>query len=350
MSQAVIFYGVEETAPQYLQLCDDAQIAHRSIIKKQGFGLSARRQLRKALKEYEPSVVIAHHHDTAITAALTMPGCRSHSVVFVEHHSNALKTSKDWLLSTVAHRCSDHTVYLTPSYREAVQNKLGRWFNVDKTSVIANGLDLCLYSKATRGDINAGDFVIGMQGRMDAGKDYDTLLHAFALVPEVIGESSIKLDLAGDGPDRSRLEALSKDLGVSDRVTFLGFLKHEELIERMRTWQISTLCTRGETLSIALLESWALELPLISMNVPGVMDLMNDGEDGCLVKPSCPRSLASSIEVLMNNESLRHQLGAAGRNRLEQEFDRSRNWGEYEQMIRSLRPRNSTNSNYIPTT
>ncbi len=54
VSQGVIFYGIEETAPQYIQLCDEAGIRHCSILKKEGIGLSARKELCKVLDEYQP--------------------------------------------------------------------------------------------------------------------------------------------------------------------------------------------------------------------------------------------------------------------------------------------------------
>lgn len=336
VSQGILFYGVEPTAPQYLRLCDEARITHQTLVKKPGLGLAARRKLQKALDACQAKVVLAHHHDTAITAS-RVTASRAYALVFVEHHSNALKSRRDWLLSGMAHRCADHTVYLTPGYRDAVRARLGRWFKPAETSVIANGLDLSLYPGLHERAVGADEFVIGMQGRMDAGKDFATLLRAFAGASSVPATVPLRLELAGDGPDRQRLERLAAELGISGRVKFLGFVEHGGLIETMRSWDAAVLCTQGETLSMAILEAWALGLPLISNSVPGVGDLIRDKHDGLLVDPSQPALLTEAIHRLIHDAPLRRKLGKKGRKRVEDQFDRRTVGSQYDRLIRRLK-------------
>lgn len=336
VSQGILFYGVEPTAPQYLRLCDDAKISHQTLVKKPGLGLGARRRLQKALDACQAKVVLAHHHDTAITAS-RISASRAYALVFVEHHSNALKSRKDWLLSGMAHRCADHTVYLTSSYRDTVRARLGRWFNPAETSVIGNGLDLSLYPGLGERALTADEFVIGMQGRMDTGKDYATLLRAFAGASGLTATVPLRLELAGDGPDRLRLEELAAELGISERVKFLGFVEHDALIGTMRGWDAAVLCTQGETLSMAILEAWALGLPLISNGVSGVGDLIRDNHDGLLVDASQPALLTEAIRHLIHDAPLRQKLGRNGRKRVEDQFDRKTVGSQYDRLIQRLK-------------
>ena len=278
--QAIVFYGVEPTAGQYTDLCEAEGIAYQSIVKRPGIGIGARRRLHAAIDLYDPDVIIAHHHDTAITAALHRSGSRGTKVVFVEHHSNALKSRKDWVMSTLAHRLSDHTVYLTESYRSTVQNKTRWFYRPEKTSVIANGLDMCDYIR--REGESENSIVVGMQGRMDAGKDFAVLQQAFALLKKIRPNDDLALELIGDGPDRSHLEN-----NAPEGATFTGFLSHGELLKRMRGWDIAVLATEGETLSMAILEAWALGIPMVASDVSGVGDLIQDK----LVNPGERRSL-----------------------------------------------------------
>ncbi len=59
--QAIVFYGTEKTAEQYIDLCETEGIAHKTIVKKPGIGIGARKKLRAAINSFDPEVVIAHH-------------------------------------------------------------------------------------------------------------------------------------------------------------------------------------------------------------------------------------------------------------------------------------------------
>jgi len=334
VSQGVIFYGVEQTAAQYLALCAAHGIEHRSILKEPGVALSARRALRKDIIAMAPRMIVSHHHDTAITVAGSRAmhsSGRKSAQVFVEHHSNALKSRKDWLLSTLAHRLSDHTVYLTETYRQEVLSRVGGWISAGKTSVIANGLDLSHYQPSA-----PNHTVIGMQGRMDVGKDFESLLRAFACLDHA--KSPVVLDLVGDGPDRVRLKKLTASLGLSDRVSFTGFLSHQALVERMGGWSVSVLMTMGETLSMAVLESWALSLPLISTRVSGMQELVGHEADGILVPASDVSSLTKALEAVLADPVMSRRLGEAGRMRVQKDFDRKKIWQQYLTLADRLCP------------
>lgn len=337
VSHGVVFYGIEATAPQYLQLCEAHDIEHMTIVKQPGFGLSARRQLAQTIRSMAPSIVVSHHHDTAVTvSALTLLDCSDDRPlrIFVEHHSNALKSKKDWLLSTLAHRSCDQTVFLTEAYRREVHAKIGRWLDFEKTTVIANGLDLSFYQPVDHG---CDTSVIGMQGRMDTGKDFESLIRAFAIIAK--GHQSLRLELIGDGPHRDRLEKLCRDLSIEARVNFTGFLKHEELIAHMSEWQIAVLMTAGETLSMAILEIWALALPLVSTRVAGVQDLVNDGVDALLVNPADVAALGETLLKLIQESDLAKSLGLAGRDRVLVEFNRQQIWQQYVELSSRVAPR-----------
>lgn len=323
VSHAVVFYGVEATAQQHLDTCQREKIECVSILKSPGVAFRARKKLSHAIARMKPRMVVSHHHDTAVTVAGTK-ACRGVHRVFVEHHSNALKTTKDWILSTLAHRLSDHTVYLTNEYRDEVRAKMRRLFVPEKTKVIANGLDLARYYPS--GARNTQKTVVGMQGRMDRGKDFASLLRAFAELPAT---ESMVLELVGDGPDRPLLQRLADDLGVGGKVVFTGFLSREELVGRMRGWRIAVLATMGETLSMAILEAWALGLPLVSTRVPGVAGLVTHGGDGLLVDYFDHRALASALRQLIDDPETARKLGQAGMGKVRREFDLKKNGRRY---------------------
>ncbi|MFK7910213.1 MAG: glycosyltransferase family 4 protein [Akkermansiaceae bacterium] len=325
---AIVFYGVEQTAEQYVRLCDDHEIPHTTIVKIPGIGIGARRKLRKAINNFGAETVIAHHHDTCITACIGLM-VSSKNTIFVEHHSNALKSRKDWILSTLAHQLSDHTVYLTQAYRSRVSEKVGRFHKHEKTSVITNGLDLDLYPDSKQK--HAGEIVIGMQGRMDEGKDFALLLDAFSRLQSDFSDKNLSLELIGDGPHRHGLESCS-----TSNVTFCGFLPHKELVEKMRYWDIAVLATEGETLSMAVLESWALAIPLIASDVPGVGDLIRDGQDGLLFESKSSTALCERLTQIISDQPYADHIGQRGRERVECSYNRKNVWQEYQKLIQNL--------------
>ncbi|BDS05309.1 hypothetical protein NT6N_03490 [Oceaniferula spumae] len=349
VSHGIIFYGVEPTAEQYLTLCEENNIAHKTIVKKPGVGLGARQALSNAIQGMAPKMVISHHHDTAISAACSgmLKTSKVKPVnVFVEHHSNALKTQKDWVLGALAHRLTDHTVFLTEEYRKIVHARSEFLFKEDRTSVIGNGLELRLYPRRVISDFKYT--VIGMQGRMDSGKDFESVIRAFALLSQSADYDfmvkPLRLELIGDGPDRTKLEALVQELKLTELVSFTGFLSHQSLIKKMQTWHAAVLMTEGETLSMAILEAWALQLPVISTRVSGVKELINDHFDGLLVEPGDSEELAKNLTLVLNNNATARRLGMSGRERVEQEFDRRKIWRSYLDLMNKL----STGSDSTP--
>jgi glycosyltransferase involved in cell wall biosynthesis len=90
----------------------------------------------------------------------------------------------------------------------------------------------------------------------------------------------------GDGPERPRLQRLSKELGVLEKVTFTGFVPHSKVPEFLRKASVFVLPSRFEGLPNALLQAMAAALPCVATSVGGVPDVIKDGVNGILVPPN----------------------------------------------------------------
>jgi len=107
-------------------------------------------------------------------------------------------------------------------------------------------------------------------GRLHPVKNHATLLRALAALPE--DAPPHELWLAGDGPIRAELEALVAELGLGDRVTFLGY--REEVRDLLLDVDAFVLCSLDEGCSISLIESMATALPPLGSDVPGIREVL----------------------------------------------------------------------------
>ncbi|MGN6562951.1 MAG: glycosyltransferase family 4 protein [Thermomicrobiales bacterium] len=122
------------------------------------------------------------------------------------------------------------------------------------------------------------------------------------------------LVLAGDGPYRATLERLATELGVRDRVLFLGNWPYEQMPDLLAAADIVLgMSFVNETFGISLCEALACERPVIASDFGGFREVVRPGETGLLVPPQNPVALAAAIDTLLADPARRAAFGAAGR-------------------------------------
>jgi glycosyltransferase involved in cell wall biosynthesis len=174
-------------------------------------------------------------------------------------------------------------------------------------------------------------------GRHVYQKGIDVLLEAAALVRSRTGEPFL-LELAGDGPDRPRLERKAQALGVSDRIRFLGTLSRPDLLHAYGSATVFVLPSRFEGFPLVILEAWAAGLPVIATEVGGVPDLCNSG-NAILVPSDHPKPLADAMISLARDPARRESLGSAGRSLVEERYTWDTIAQEYERVYAACRTR-----------
>ncbi|MEM8533871.1 MAG: glycosyltransferase family 4 protein, partial [Chloroflexota bacterium] len=123
-----------------------------------------------------------------------------------------------------------------------------------------------------------------------------------------------RLLLAGDGPHRANLEQRAQQLGIADRVHFLGPLANTDLPRYHAVSDMFVMpSTDHETFCIAACEAMACARPVVAARTGGLIEVVRDGETGFLVPPADPRAMADRIDQLLRDTALRKQLGQQGR-------------------------------------
>jgi colanic acid/amylovoran biosynthesis glycosyltransferase len=155
-------------------------------------------------------------------------------------------------------------------------------------------------------------------------KNHTGLLAAFV---DIAADTRVGLDLVGDGPLRPELSALVRDLGLTDRVRFLGTLGHEEVIRRLRAheWLTVVLASNAsdeehEGIPVSLMEAMAAGVPVIATDSGGTAELIGGGA-GLLVRVGDRSSLTAAIRRIVSDETLRAELAESGRRRVLDSFD-----------------------------
>lgn len=139
----------------------------------------------------------------------------------------------------------------------------------------------------------------------------DVFIEAAAIVARE--RPDIEFVMAGRGPLLDAMGRLAAERGLEGRVSFLGFVPHDEVAEFMRGLDILVNCSRTESFGVVICEASATALPVIATDVGGVRETLKNGETGILVPRDDPPALAAGMLRLAASAELRERMGAAGR-------------------------------------
>lgn len=167
---------------------------------------------------------------------------------------------------------------------------------------------------------------LAFAGRLTEQKALDVALRAVAAVPDV------RLTVAGDGPVRRELDRLVAELGLGDRVTFVGPLRVDGVLDLYRRADAAVISSAWENFPHAVVEALAVGTPVIGTSVGGVAEVVTNGENGLLVPPGDPAAFGAAIARFYAEPDLRRRITAAAAPSVER-YAPERILGELEQLI-----------------
>ena len=167
------------------------------------------------------------------------------------------------------------------------------------------------------GDTSGDDCVIAFAGRLVHGKGPDYLIEAVA---EMSSTRKVVLRIAGDGPERPRLESLARRLGISRRVQFVGLKQNMPAVWHGCDIAVVPSAEFIEACPMTPLEAMASGKPVIATRNGGLPELVVDGETGILVSPGDKHSLIKALDRYAGDKQLRITHGTTGRARVIEKF------------------------------
>ena len=152
--------------------------------------------------------------------------------------------------------------------------------------------------------------IVGVISRLSREKNVSLALRAFALVHKELPEA--KLEIFGDGPERTMLVRLAEELGIADTTTFHGYVENARGAGRFSVLAVPSL---KESFGMAALEAMADGIPVVATRVGGLPEVVEDGKTGIVVASEDARAMADALLELLRDPDRAGRLGAAGRAR-----------------------------------
>ena len=289
--------------------------------RRPGFDFSVSTRMAKDIRGRRIAVVHAHQYTPffygSIAAKLSGASPR---VIFTEHgrhFPDVVSTRRRVMNRWVFERLADHINAVCEFSANALGSVDG--FDRRRIEVIPNGVDLPRYGRTT--DIVTLRRKIGLDptrryittvARFHPVKDHRTLLHAFAEL--AAARPDVDLLLAGDGVLRGTLEQLAVDLGISNRVLFLGV--RGDVADLLRASDLFALTSVSEAASITLLEAMASGLPVVVTAVGGNPEIVRDGVDGLLAPRGDSHAVAKALARVLDDGRMAMAMGQAGAERV----------------------------------
>jgi glycosyltransferase involved in cell wall biosynthesis len=182
--------------------------------------------------------------------------------------------------------------------------------------IVHCGLDIDKYNyRAPRQEIRN----LLCVSRLSPEKGLTVLIRALSLLRE--RGYDLELRVAGDGPTKEHLQKLASEIGLAERIHFIGFLSEDEIIRELRDSDLFVLPSFIEGIPVSAMEAMAVGLPVIATNVAGTSELIEDGKTGILVRPSDAEALADAVVRLIKDYEFRLRAAELGRKKVIDEFD-----------------------------
>jgi glycosyltransferase involved in cell wall biosynthesis len=178
-------------------------------------------------------------------------------------------------------------------------------------TVIPNGVDFL--SPPRDRTVPQEQSIVGCVARLTRQKGVDVLLRALS---DPRWPASARLEIVGDGPDQAELAALARELGVAERVAFLGHLA--DVSDHLARWDLFVLPARYEGASIALLEALAAGLPTVCTDVAGVRALSSPERPPVPVED--PPALAAAVAAALADWEATLRIAEEMRSRAASDF------------------------------
>jgi glycosyltransferase involved in cell wall biosynthesis len=266
-------------------------------------------ELRRFVRRHRIDVVHIH---SPMVAAIARPAVRSMrhrpAIVYTEHNSWDCYSVPTRLANAATYPLDDAHLAVSAAAARSVAGGLRAG-----VEVLIHGIDIeAVAARRCRRAAKRAEFLIGPEtfvvitvANLRHEKAYDVLLDAAALT--TANGADVLFLSVGQGPLASEMEQRCRRLGLERRFRFLGF--RDDVHDLLAAADVFCLASRNEGLPVALMEAYAVGLPVVATRVGGLPEVIEDGRSGLLVPPEDPAALSDAILALLDDAGRRDQLG-----------------------------------------
>jgi glycosyltransferase involved in cell wall biosynthesis len=307
----LLTFSIEDPARTFMSSCDLPESDRVLIPIDSIYDLSGFFALVRFLRHHRPRIFITHlwFANTIGCMAGRLVGIRK---IFIFEHNvyDRVKTVRQFFADRLLQIFPSNIIAVSEAVRDSL---VAHGISAKRVSVIINGINLKRFSDAQAADIRKeksldGEFLFFYAGRLIEQKGVDILLDAFAGVGGGI------LLIAGDGMKREALKMQARDLGIGQRVFFLGL--RDDIPALMKACDCFVLPSRWEGLGLVIPEAFASGLPVITTDFPASRGMVEDGQNGLVVERENPAALMEAMEHIRTDTQLRRLLVSAATDRV----------------------------------
>jgi sugar transferase (PEP-CTERM/EpsH1 system associated) len=297
-------------------------------------------RLVRLLRQARVDLIHAHQYTPFFYASTARLLGASAAILLTEHgrHHPDYPRLKRWLANRLLLRRCDHVVAVGQAVRRALVANDG--FPAGRVSVVYNGIDLNREENATssrlaiRHEMGVADedFVILQVARLDYLKDHVTAVRTLAALRPHL--PSARLVFVGEGPQRGAIEEAVRRHDLAGHVRFLGLRR--DVARLLAAADLFLLTSISEGIPLTVIEAMAAGLPVVSTNVGGIPEVVEDGRTGLLAPAGDAAALASAVCRLAGDRQLRSRMGQLGRGRAEMLFSEQGMHHRYHQLYQEM--------------
>lgn len=327
----VVFYGVEPLHADYERRLVSVGILCSAITKRPGIDVYSLYSLARAIRRANAKTVVMHGGGTGWHwPLLHLMGVRSRMVLVEHGPESACLNLQGFIRHAIGIFCAEAVIAVSDRLAQTLKSAFPALLKSRPLWAIPNGIDTNFFRP---NDDARRPGVVLMVGTLSPSKDHVTLIRAIALMAP---RHSVQLVLAGDGILRRQLEQFAAELGIVERVTFLGNVDAGSLLRLYRQAVVFALATNGEGSPLALLEAMSCALPVVASDVPGVHEILAGGGCGLVVPPGQPAKMALAIESILGDAELGLRMGANARHYVETRHSEATMAGRYSEVLNAF--------------
>lgn len=276
----------------------------------------------RIIRKHKPQIVHTHTSKAGLLGRLAAKLCRVPIILHTPHghvffgYFGPIQSRLFIFLEKWASLITDKIVTLTD--REKRDHIMLKVAKEDKFSVIFSGVDLRKFKEISlprkqelkqKLGIPERSFIVGTVGRLVPVKGHEYFIEAAQYI--LLEHPDTYFIIVGDGPLKEDLEMKAQNFGIGNNILFLGWREDIDVI--LSLFDIFVLSSLNEGMGRVLVEAMALGKPIVASDVGGIPDLVIHNKNGLLVRPKKSKELADSIQILMENEKKREELGNEGK-------------------------------------
>jgi glycosyltransferase involved in cell wall biosynthesis len=296
-------------------------------------------RLARVIRKKKPDLVHLHGHFAASLGQFAVLAAGRPKTIYSAQWPAYLddvdtySRLRNWIAEWMSCRLANRVVAVSEHDRQTLIRR--RLCAPSKLTLIYNAYDPARFAGDVNGGPAANENILGFVGRLVDQKGCDVLIEA---MPKVLAHHPhTRLRVVGDGPDRARLEALSRRLDVARAVDFVGYRPTSAAL--LADVDIVVVPSRYEPFGIVAVEAMASGRPVVASAVGGLAEIVDGGKTGLLVPPGDPDRLAGALTQLLDQPDARLSMGRAAKQRVAERFSPQTSIRAYAEEYRRLAPR-----------